>query len=82
MLEAREVGDDLRAELGEEFGFELFGTFFGTQHFVFHFLERGGDVTLGVGHGLFARVVVRDFGKMAGGDFDEITEDVVEFDLQ
>ena len=67
--------------MGEEFGFELFGTFFGTQHLVFHLLERGGDVALGVGHGLLAGVVIWDFGELAGGDFDEVTEDVVEFDL-
>ena len=76
------MGDDLGAELGEEFGFELFGAFFGTEHLVFHLLERGGDVALGVGHGLLARVVVRDLGEMGGGDLDEVAEDVVEFDLQ
>ena len=76
------MGYDLLAEAEEEFVFELLGAFLGAEHFVLHFLERGGDVALGVRHGLLAGVVVGDFGKLAGGDLDEVAEDVVELDFQ
>lgn len=81
-FELGEVGDDLLAEVEEEFVFELFGAFFGAEDFVFHFFERGGDVALGVGHGLFAGVVFGDFFEVGFGDFDEVAEDVVEFDFE
>lgn len=74
--------DDFFPEFNEEFVFEFFGSFFGAEDFVFHFLERGGDVALRVGHGLFAGVVVRDFCELAGCYFDEVAEDVVEFDFE
>lgn len=80
-LEGIEVLGDVGAELEEEFVFELAGAFFGAEDFVFHFLEGGGDVALAVGHGLFAGVVVGDFGEVGVGDLDEVAENVVEFDF-
>ena len=77
-----EVDDDLLAELEEQFVFELLRALLGTEYFVFHLFERRSDVALSVRHGLFARVVVGNFGELRGGDFDEISEDVVELDFQ
>ena len=81
-LNAREMRHHLRAQLREELGFELFGSFFGAEHFVFHLLERGGDVALGIRHRLLARVIIRHLGEVAGGDFDEVAKDIVELDLE
>ena len=66
VLEFGEVGDDVLAEFEEEFVFECFGAVFGAEDLVFHLFELGGDVALGVGHGLLAGVVVGDFGERGG----------------
>ncbi len=81
-LEFGKAGDDAPTEIGEKFGLKLLRAFFCPEHLVFHFFERRCDVALGVAHGLFPSIVVGNFGEMGSRDFDEIAEDVVEFDLQ
>ena len=82
LLECVEVGADVAAELEKQFVFELLGALLGAEHLTFHFLERGGDVALGIGESLLTGVVIRHLGQLGAGDLDEVTEDVIEFDFQ
>ena len=81
-LEGGEVFADLLAEVDEEVVFEGFGALVGAEDFLLHLLEGGGDVALGIGHRLLALVVVGDFVDFGFGDFEEVAEDVVEFDFE
>ena len=82
LLEGGEVVADLLTEVDEEVVFEGFGTFVRAEDFLLHLLEGGSDVAFGVGHGLFALVVVGDFVDFGFGDFEKVAEDVVEFDFE
>ena len=81
-LQGGEVVADLFAEVDEEVVFEGFGALVRAEDFLLHLLEGGGDVALGVGHGLLALVVVGDFVDFGFGDFEEVAEDVVELDFE
>ena len=80
-LKRDEVVGDRGTEFDELVVFEGLGAVVGAEDFAFHFLEAGRDEALGVGHGLLALVVVGGLVGFRFGDLDEVSEDVVEFDL-
>ena len=66
-------------EITEERFFVGDGAFFGVKDFLFFFLKVVGVEAFGVGGSLFTGVVKGDEIEVGFGDFDEVTEGVVEF---
>ena len=81
-LQGSEVFADLLAKVNKEVVFERFGPLVGAENLLLHLFESGGDVALGIGHRLLADIIVGHFVQLGAGDFEEVTEDVVELNLE
>ena len=81
-LKRGQVVGDFAAEFDKFLVFEGLGPVVRAKNFSFHFLEGGGDKALGIGHGLLALVVIGRFFGVGFGELDEVSEDVVKFNLE
>ena len=70
------------AHLEVQLVLELFAALLRAEHFVLHLLQLIGDVTLGVGNGLFADVMRGHFVEMRFGNLDEIAKHIIETHLE
>src|SRR5262245_66543685 len=70
------------AKFDEDLGFEFQNPLFRAEHLRLVFLEFGCRVPLRIDKSLFALVIGRDAIFIGVADLDEISEDVVEFDLE
>ena len=82
LLEAVEMRGDRFAQFEKFLEFEFPGTFVGPEDLVLNLFQARRDEALGIRHGLLALVVVGDQRELRLGDFDEVSEDVVELDLE
>src|SRR5262249_24926747 len=73
---------DLFAELGKELGLEFQNPLFRAEHLRLILLEFGGRISLRIDQRLLAFVIGRNSIFIGVADLDEISEYVVEFDLE
>jgi hypothetical protein len=81
-LQAGEFGKDGGAKLRKNLNLAGAGSFLGTEDFAFDFFEFGCDEALSPDRGLFANVVLGNRAQIGFRDFDEVTEDGGESDLE
>src|SRR4029077_19034041 len=70
------------AQFCEETAFDLNNLFFGLKHLTFVLLQLRRCKALGIYQGLFALELLRHEMQVWLGNFEVVTEDRVEFDLQ
>ena len=73
---------DLLAKLSEQAAFDFQDAVFGVEDERFVFFQFGGDVSFGVGQGLFADVILGGQVAVGAGDFNVVAKDFVVTNFQ
>ncbi len=82
LADARGVGEDVAAELGEDAALDVGGALLSGQNLSLEIFELGGGEAFGVDEGLLALVVGRDGFGVGFGDFEVVAEDGIEADFE